>query len=332
MQSPPVFIGATASINQTFHTSTEPSQESNEPEASLNPTPPWSEPVPSNPDPVTVPPNYFTKLMFSPPKPTMVEIPPTVQAPSQQIPPPSPMPDLVPDPVENWPEDRAEERMITPCEDYTQHYAWLQHNFPLIHTSQRKYFVHLVLKIRTFKDVGNWLVMSPEQWVSRLGYDHYSKYIDTIVDLVLIWHFMFDITHPVPYDDFCDHYMEFKDGVEGDFKSLIRPTKDRPNPLEPSSVNYKSTSKTPPSSSPPVYTRISPIVANASIGSSDSSKKTKDLDGDSYKRRYEESSPNVIDSSRLPLVAPNGNPDESSASLSASKSSKKKPKKASSAY
>src|SRR6476620_11881555 len=46
-QSPPVFIGANASMNQTFHTSAEPSPESSEPAASFNPTPPWDDHMPS---------------------------------------------------------------------------------------------------------------------------------------------------------------------------------------------------------------------------------------------------------------------------------------------
>lgn len=137
IQSPPVFIDESVSINQTFHTYAEPSPESIEPEISANPTPPWSEPVPSNPDPVTVAPNYFKSLMFSPP---------------------------APDPeVDNWPEDKEETRMITPCDEYGQHYAWLQHKFPLVHSSDRKYFVHLVLKVQTFLDIEKWLSLSPEQ-------------------------------------------------------------------------------------------------------------------------------------------------------------------------
>src|SRR4051812_15669564 len=100
-------------MNQTFHTSVKPSPESIESEISANPTPPWSEPVPSNPDPVTVPPSYFKSLVFSPP---------------------------APDPeVDNWPQDRDDIRLITPCEDYKQHHAWLQQNFPLINSSDRKY-------------------------------------------------------------------------------------------------------------------------------------------------------------------------------------------------
>src|SRR5919107_963950 len=47
IQSPPVFIGANASMNQTFHTSAEPSPESSEPVASINSSPPWEVNVPS---------------------------------------------------------------------------------------------------------------------------------------------------------------------------------------------------------------------------------------------------------------------------------------------
>lgn len=85
----------------------------------------------------------------------------------------------------------------------------------------------------------------------------------------------------------------------------------------------------PSSSSPPAYTKVSPTVAKnfKESGSVLSKKKTKDLDGDSWKRRYVESSPNIIDSSGLPLVTPNGDPDDPDPSSSASKSSKKKPKK-----
>src|SRR5688572_12116553 len=45
IQSPPVFIGANVSINQTFHASVEPSPESSEPAGHINPPPPWNDNV-----------------------------------------------------------------------------------------------------------------------------------------------------------------------------------------------------------------------------------------------------------------------------------------------
>src|SRR5688572_13566133 len=47
IQSPPVLIGAKASMNQTFRTSAEPSPESSEAAVSFHPPSPWGDSVPS---------------------------------------------------------------------------------------------------------------------------------------------------------------------------------------------------------------------------------------------------------------------------------------------
>ena len=77
--------------------------------------------------------------------------------------------------VDNWPQFPQKERMIQPCEDYLLHYSWLQHNFPLTHSSDRKYFVYLVLKIKTFLDIGKWLSYTPDEWATILGQHTYGK-------------------------------------------------------------------------------------------------------------------------------------------------------------
>src|SRR5688572_24765776 len=53
IQSPPVFIGAIANMNQTFHTSAEPSPESSKSAANIRTLPPWDAQSPSTPTPTS---------------------------------------------------------------------------------------------------------------------------------------------------------------------------------------------------------------------------------------------------------------------------------------
>ena len=97
--------------------------------------------------------------------------------------------------------------MIEPCEDYGQYNAWMNHNFPTFHSSNRTYHVSLILKIKRFEDIGSWLSIAPDEWVQRLGRYTYQKYIEIIVDLLTIWHFTLDKEKLVPYEE----YTAFKD-------------------------------------------------------------------------------------------------------------------------
>ena len=99
--------------------------------------------------------------------------------------------------------------MIEPCQDYKLHSNWSQHNFPKTKTSTRNYLVHLVLKIRTFEDVGKCLTMPPNEWRNKLDGQLYEMYLESIIDLVCIWHFTLGIDKVVPYELYLEHELEF---------------------------------------------------------------------------------------------------------------------------
>ena len=143
-------------MNQTFHTSAEPSPEFSEPAVSFNPSPPWGDNVPSR---------------FTPTSQWEKDLRSTVQAAFSDVPEPqetpvsipySNFPVFTPSDNEEWPQ-KVHVRVIQPCQDYKLHSNWLQHNFPKIKTSTRNYLVHLVLKIRSFEDVGRCLSMPPNE-------------------------------------------------------------------------------------------------------------------------------------------------------------------------
>ena len=134
-------------MNQTFHTSAEPSPESSEPAASFNPSPPWDDHIPSTFTPSS---NWNSQYAIIPKPEKDLYFPQysyPVETPSQNV-------------NEEWPQ-KTHVRMIEPCMDYKQHAAWLQHKFPKVKTSTRNYLVSLVLKIKTSADVGRCLSMPP---------------------------------------------------------------------------------------------------------------------------------------------------------------------------
>lgn len=195
-------------MNQTFHTSAEPSPESSEPAASFNPLPPWDDHIPST----FTPSSHWNSQYAIFPKPEEDPYFPQyshpVETPSQNV-------------NEEWPQ-KTHVRMIEPCIDYKQHAAWLQHNFPQVKTSTRSYLVSLVLKIKTSADVGRCLSMPPDEWYAKLGGYMYKMYVETIVELVCIWHFCICLEDPVPYDLYLEHALEWLPSLEEVFKTLIK--------------------------------------------------------------------------------------------------------------
>ena len=208
IQSPPVFIGASTSLNQTFHTSAEPSPESSEPLASLNPTPPWDAHRPQTPPTSSHWSHAFSDVQKPEQTPLLLGYSHPVQTPSQNV-------------NEAWPQE-THVRMIEPCFDYTQHTAWLQHNFPEVKTATRNYLVQLVHKIKSFEHVGTYMSMPPNEWQAKLGGYLYEMYIDTIIQLVCIWHFTVCLEEPTPYDLYLEHELEYKHSIEEVFKTLLK--------------------------------------------------------------------------------------------------------------
>ena len=112
--------------------------------------------------------------------------------------------------------------MIEPCLDYKLHFAWSQHNFPKIQNSTRNYLVHLVLGIRTFEDVGRCLTIPPNEWFSKLEGYMYIMYLDSIIELVCIWHFTFGLDEAVPYELYLEHELELKPSNEEVLKAFLK--------------------------------------------------------------------------------------------------------------
>ena len=81
--------------------------------------------------------------------------------------------------------------------------------------------VHLVLKIKSFEDVGRWLSLAPDERLYKLGKYTYETYLDTIVNLVTIWHYSMTITDPVPYDEFLQFQNEYEQGIQEAYTAVL---------------------------------------------------------------------------------------------------------------
>ena len=146
--------------------------------------------------------------------------------------------------------------MIEPCQDYNLHSNWLQHNFPKIKTSTRNYLVYLVLKVRTFEDVGRCLSMPPNEWRNKLGGYLHEMYLEAIIEPVYIWHSTFVIDEAVSYALYLEHELEFTPSIEEVFKSLVN--------TKGGQIGYER--------APSKYTKESPIVMQGHVSLNPTSK------------------------------------------------------------
>lgn len=73
----------------------------------------------------------------------------------------------------------------------------------------RNFLVHLVSKVNSFEDVGIYLAMPPNEWHQKLGSYLYEMYIDTLIELVCMWHFTVCLEDPTPSELYLEHILEF---------------------------------------------------------------------------------------------------------------------------
>ena len=148
------------------------------------------------------------------------------------------------------------DHMIEPPSDYSNHAQWLNTTFPESYNSKRAYFVSMVLKIKSLENIGSWMSLRPDQWYEKLGHYTYAAYIDIIIELVVIWHFLFDLTGPVKYSDYEAHQDMYLVGVADAFTAIF--DKQPSSPL--TSENNGSTSSV--HKQPPMYTATSKNVSS----------------------------------------------------------------------
>lgn len=95
--------------------------------------------------------------------------------------------------------------MINPCLDYTRYSYWLKRQFShQIHNAEIEFIDH-VLKIRSRMDLRKYCDYTPMDWRLKLGGFRFSRYIDSIIELIIIWETTNLENGPIPFSKYLNN-------------------------------------------------------------------------------------------------------------------------------
>ena len=165
---------------------------------------------------------------------------------------------------------------IQPCTDYQTHAAWLSKYFPAEMNKKGRYFVQIVLQIKSYRAMTKYLGYTAEEWRFTLGDEKYAKYYDCIADLIIIWSLTMDRTDPIPYSEYYESKQSLYDTLIETYQAIL-PHKHK-EPVNPDDLKP-----------PPVYSRFSPVDKRSQEKSNFSVSKSVSLSKKSRKHHRKDS-------------------------------------------